>query len=59
MSFHILSKETSSLICPILLYSILVYFDTVEDATLAVENGEAWGVIRVGKDFSENLFEVI
>ena len=36
----------------------LVYFNTLEEATKAVENGEAWGVISVGSNFSENLHQV-
>ena len=35
-----------------------MYFNNIDDATKAVENGEAWGVISVGGNFSENLYEV-
>ena len=37
---------------------ILVYYSNVEEATLAVENGEAWGVVSVGGNFSSSLYEV-
>ena len=37
---------------------ILVYYPNVGEATKAVENGEAWGVISVGGNFSEKLYEV-
>ena len=37
---------------------ILVYYPNVEEATKAVENGDAWGVISVGGNFSEKLYEV-
>ena len=42
----------------ILIFSFPVYFNNIDDATKAVENGEAWGVISVGGNFSENLYEV-
>jgi hypothetical protein len=35
-----------------------VYFNNIEDATKAVEDGEAWGVISVGGNFSEKIYEV-
>ena len=35
-----------------------MYYQNVEEATKAVENGEAWGVISVGGNFSEKLYEV-
>ena len=37
---------------------IAVYYPNVEEATKAVENGDAWGVISVGGNFSEKLYEV-
>ena len=37
---------------------ISVYYSNVEEATLAVENGEAWGVVSVGGNFSSSLYEV-
>ena len=37
---------------------VLVYYSNVEEATKAVENGEAWGVISVGGNFSSSLYEV-
>ena len=42
----------------IIVVLFLVYFNTLEEATKAVENGEAWGVISVGSNFSENLHQV-
>ena len=35
-----------------------MYYPNVGEATKAVENGEAWGVISVGGNFSEKLYEV-
>nr|AHK05672.1 ATP-binding cassette transporter sub-family H 103004 [Tigriopus japonicus] len=36
-----------------------VYYENYEDAHQAVKNGEAWGVISMGQNFSRNLYDRI
>ncbi len=36
-----------------------VYFDNLEEATLAVRHGEAWGVVAMDGNFSSNLYSRI